>query len=96
MGYVTDALGLPTKLETCAPGSASSKVTTRRGSVQGVQHSGRESDGSTRGTAFLVLPHAGLWTGQRRSCPACGGTDLTPGRHKSASYRGFCAPVERG
>ena len=93
LGYVTDALGLPTKIENAAglwlrvlQGDDQAWDQFKAYNVQDVR--------ATEALAewlwpFLRLPHAGLWTGERRCCPACGGSDLTPmgkAYTKTASY----------
>jgi DNA polymerase elongation subunit (family B) len=99
LGYVTETLGLDTKLDTGSglwrrvlEGDEKAWALFKRYCVQ-----------DTRATAslaqflwpYLRLPHVGLWSGNTKDCPSCGSTELTPmGKTytKTASYpRLICA-----
>lgn len=94
LGYVTQALGVETKLQTVGQGlwhkvlqgDAKAWALFKKYNVQDVRAT--EALAATL-WPFLRTPHQGLWSGNPRSCPTCGGTDLTPmGKTytKTASY----------
>ena len=85
LGYVTDAVGLPTKLETGGMDLwravlASDEKAWRKFRdycVRDVQVTEKYYRLLAQ-SGWVKGPHAGLWSGDMSACPSCGGTSLTP------------------
>lgn len=83
LGYVTDTLGLPTKLETggmqlwtdVLAGDAKAWATMRRYCKRDVVTTEILYQ-FLRKQGWITVPHLGQWTGDRECCPSCGGSDL--------------------
>lgn len=83
LGYVTQALGLPTKLET-GVAQLWKRVLEDDDHAWSKFRAYNKRDTVVTELLFRVLaphmklPHAGLWSGDLTSCPACGSRELTP------------------
>lgn len=83
LGYVTEALGLPTKLET-GVAQLWKRVLDEDDKAWSKFRDYCKQDVLVTDLLFRVLqpwlklPHAGLWAGDMTVCPACGSQELTP------------------
>lgn len=100
LGYVTDALGLETKLDIGGHGLWLKVLQGDDKAWAMFKKYNRQDVVATEALAetlwpYLKVPHQGLWSGNPKACPTCGDTALTPmGKTytKTASYpRLVCA-----
>lgn len=83
LGYVTETLDLPTKLDTGGQGLwlrvlDGDEVAWRKFKAYNVQDVRATEALAEMLWPFMRVPHQGLWSGNPKACPSCGGTDLTP------------------
>lgn len=83
LGYITEALGLPTKLET-GVAQLWKKVLYDDDKAWTKFRDYNKRDTIVTELLYRTLlphlkgPHMGLWSGDMSSCPSCGSNDLTP------------------
>jgi DNA polymerase elongation subunit (family B) len=83
LGYVTEVLGLETKLDTggqglwrkVLEGDEAAWAKFKRYNIQDVRVTQLLAEYLW---PYLGLPHMGLWADDLTCCPTCGGSDLTP------------------
>lgn len=94
LGFVLDQLGLDSKLDSGGMDTWKAVLAGDR-SAWATFKAYNKADVEVTEALFtylrpwLKLPHAGLWSGDRASCHACGSTDLTPDgivRSKTTAY----------
>lgn len=94
LGYVTETLGLETKLDTGGQGLWLRVLQGDEKAWAMFKRYCKQDVVATEGLAaflwpYLKVPHFGLWSGGNRVCPSCGSTSLVPmGKTytKTASY----------
>ena len=83
LGYVTEELDLPTKLDTGGQGLwlrvlDGDEAAWRKFKAYNVQDVRATEALAEMLWPYMRVPHQGLWSGNPKACPSCGGTDLTP------------------